>query len=173
MLIFAHNHHLFIMEQLIIRKIQFEDNALIAQIIRKVLLEFGGDKPGTAYHDYDTDHMFEAYQSNNEVYYVAQINGKVVGGCGIKALKGNDSYICELQKLYILPNTRGLGIGKTLVEECLEFAIQSGYKKCYLETFPTMLAAINLYHKFGFQRLKAPLGETGHCGCDVWMAKDF
>jgi putative acetyltransferase len=158
---------------LIVRKIQFEDNSLIANIIRNVLLEFGGNKPGTAYHDYDTDHMFEAYQAINEVYYVAQIDGKVIGGCGIKALKGNNPEICELQKLYILSTTRGLGIGKTLVEKCLEFAIQSGYKKCYLETFPTMVAAFDLYVKFGFKRLKAPLGATGHCGCDVWMAKDL
>jgi putative acetyltransferase len=117
--------------------------------------------------------MFEAYQADNEVYFVVLVDEKVVGGCGIKALKGNNPEICELQKLYILAETRGLGIGKILVEKCLEFATQSGYKRCYLETFPSMLAAINLYVKFGFARLKAPMGETGHCGCDVWMAKDL
>jgi len=174
MLNFVHNQMIFVMEHKItLRKIKSKDNGLIAKIIRKVLLEFGGDKPGTAYHDYDTDHMFEAYQANNEVYYIALIDDKVVGGCGIKALKGNTLEICELQKLYILAETRGMGIGRILVEKCLEFAIQSGYKKCYLETFPTMLAAINLYQKYGFTRLKSPMGETGHCGCDVWMAKEF
>jgi putative acetyltransferase len=160
-------------KRFIVRTIQIQDNEFIAKIIRKVLLEFGGDKPGTAYHDYDTDHMFEAYQARNEVYYVVEFEGKVVGGCGIKALKGNDSGICELQKLYILNDIRGLGVGKILVEKCLEFAVQAGYKKCYLETFPNMMAAINLYLKYGFKRLKSPIGETGHCGCDVWMAKDL
>jgi len=174
MLIFAYDQMKIIMEQQIIyRKIRFEDNDQIAKIIRKVLLEFGGDKPGTAYHDYDTDHMFEAYQNKNEVYFVAEMNGKVVGGSGIKPLKGNVADICELQKLYILSEIRGFGIGKTLLENCIDFAVGAHYKKCYLETFPTMLAAIGLYEKYDFKKLESPLGDTGHCGCDVWMAKDL
>jgi putative acetyltransferase len=36
-----------------------------------------------------------------------------------------------------------------------------------------MHAAINLYKKYGFYELKAPIGNTGHCGCDVWMLKDL
>lgn len=156
-----------------IRKIQSCDNQNVADIIRIVLTEFGGNRPGTAYFDYDTDHMFEAYQASGEVYYICELNGKIIGGCGIKCLKGDNHEICELQKLYLKSDARGLGVGKLLVEKCIEFAIKSGYKTCYLETFPNMQAAISLYMKYGFKRLKSPLGETGHGGCDVWMAKDL
>jgi len=156
-----------------IRKILPSDNAILAKIIRKVLLEFGGDKPGTAYHDYATEHMFETYQSAGQIYYVAIFNNKVMGGCGIKQLVLANDEICELQKLYLLNESRGLGVGKLLVERCLEFAKNSLYKQCYLETFPNMNTAINLYKKFDFYMLKAPIGNTGHNGCDVWMLKDL
>jgi putative acetyltransferase len=154
-----------------IRKIKKTDNKALAAIIRTVLTEFGGNRPGTAYYDYDTEHMFEAYQGKKEAYYVVELNGKVVGGSGIKQLSGKDKSICELQKLYILEETRGLGIGKALVDECIKFAKNAGYKKCYLETFPNMTAAINLYKKFDFKNLDAPLGNTGHGGCDVWLMR--
>ncbi len=156
-----------------IRKIKESDNKALAIIIRNVLTEFGGNRLGTAYFDYDTDFMFEAYQHENEIYFVAEINGELVGGSGIKLLAGNSGEICELQKLYINSNIRGLGIGKVLVEKCLEFARHTSYKKCYLETFPNMDAAISLYKKFGFLHLDKPIGDTGHCGCDVWMMKNL
>ena len=156
-----------------IRKIKPGDNAKLAIIIRKVLTEFGGNRPGTAYYDYDTEHMYEAYQDKGKVYYVVELNGKLVGGSGIKQLAGEDKSICELQKLYILEETRGLGIGKALVDKCLLFAKEVGYKKCYLETFPNMTAAINLYKKFNFKNLDKPFGNTGHNGCDVWMMHDL
>ncbi|MCF6239813.1 MAG: GNAT family N-acetyltransferase [Bacteroidales bacterium] len=161
------------MKNYLIRKIKPEDNALLAKIIREVLTEFGGNRPGTAYYDYDTDHMYEAYQGEGEIYYVVELDGKLVGGSGIKQLAGEDKSICELQKLYILETTRGLGIGKALVEKCIGFAQKAGYQKCYLETFPNMTAAINLYKKFDFKNLDAPLGNTGHGGCDVWLMRDL
>ena len=150
------------MNNINIRKIETIDNPIIAKIIRKVLTEFGGNRRGTAYYDYDTDHMFEAYQNAGEIYYVVELNGKVVGGCGIKQLLGADK-----------AQTRGLGIGKILVDECLRFAKDAGYNKCYLETFPNMHAAISLYKKFEFKNLDAPLGSTGHGACDVWLMRNL
>jgi len=161
------------MEDIVLRKINPDDNQEVAIIIRGVLTEFGGNRPGTAYYDYDTDYMFEAYQGKGEIYFVAEVDGKLVGGSGIKLLAGNSGEICELQKLYINSDIRGLGIGKALVEKCLEFAKEAGYKNCYLETFPNMDAAISLYKKFGFKHLEKPIGDTGHGGCDVWLMKDL
>lgn len=160
-------------KSVVIRKIEITDNESIANVIRIVLTEFGGNRPGTAYYDYDTDHMFEAYQGEREIYFVAIANGELIGGSGIKQLAGEDQYICELQKLYLNSSARGLGIGKQLVEKCIEFARNTGYKKCYLETFPNMQAAISLYKKLGFYNLDAPIGDTGHGGCDVWLLKNL
>jgi len=158
---------------IIIRQAILSDNKEIANIIREVLIEFGGNRPGTAYYDLDTDNIFEAYQEAGQIYYVAELDHKIIGGCGIKQLTGNNIEICELQKLYLLVEARGFGIGKLLLEKCLEFAKNALYKKCYLETFPNMHSAINLYLKYGFFKLNSPMGNTGHNGCDVWMIKDL
>jgi putative acetyltransferase len=89
-----------------IRKIQIKDNQHIANVKSEVLTEFVGNRPGTAYYDHDTDYMFEAYKGDNEIYYVVLIDDKIVGGCGIKSLKGNEPEICELQKLYLISSTQ-------------------------------------------------------------------
>ena len=155
------------------RKIIKKDNADICSVIRTTLKEYGGNRPGTAYHDYNTEHMFESYQKENEIYFVAEIDEKIVGGSGIKHLSDTQENIAELQKLYLLKEFRGLGIGKKLVEMCLEFAKESGFDSVYLETFPNMKSAQELYKKYGFTYLCRPIGGTGHTSCDVWMLKTF
>jgi putative acetyltransferase len=160
-----------IMEEVRIRKIHQEDNIPLAKIIKSVLKEHDAHHGGTAFDDPETDRMFETYQVFNSRYFVAELNGRLVGGAGIHELNGKEKEYCELQKMYLLPETRGVGIGKALMETCLEFAKQSGYQYCYLETLCSMKAAQALYRKFGFEMQDKPVGETGHFGCNVWMLK--
>lgn len=155
------------------RKIEQQDNIKICNIIRTTLEEFGGKREGTAYYDNDTERMFEAYQGEKEIYFVAIKDNEIVGGCGIKHLSNTIENIAELQKLYLLKEVRGLGIGKKLVEMCVEFAKSVGFESIYLETFPNMVSAQALYKKFGFDYLTEQLGGTGHSSCDIWMIKKF
>ncbi len=154
---------------IIIRKIEKKDNRAIKYTIRTSLTEYGGNREGTAYYDNDTVHMFEAYQGAGSAYYVAEVDGVVAGGSGIKQVQGEALGICELQKLYLNKKYRGLGIGKELTKKCIEVAKDFGYKKCYLETFSNMNEALSLYKKIGFKKLNAPVGKTGHDACDVQM----
>ena len=154
-----------------IREISKTDNAALGEIIRSVLMEYDAHHGGTAFDDPELDHMFEAYQNEGSIYFVAEVNGSLVGGAGIKRLDGNLEGYCELQKMYLLPQTRGLGVGKTLMEKCLKFAKEAGYEHCYLETLGSMEGAQLLYRKFGFEVIDRPLGDTGHFGCNVWMLK--
>src|SRR5690625_7941226 len=64
------------------------------------------------------------------LYLVAIIEDSIVGGCGIAGFNGSRE-ICELRKLFLLKESRGLGVGKALVVKCLEYARQKGYKECY------------------------------------------
>ena len=154
-----------------IRKIKPSDNAQVEQIIKTTIVEFGLPTTGTAYEDIETTKMYEAYQKSNETYLVIEDNDKIVGGAGIKALKNNSDNVCELQKMYFNPAARGKGYGNLLIEKCLEKAKDFGYAQCYIETDPSMKAAIHLYKKNGFIHLEGPLGNTGHCACGVWMLK--
>jgi putative acetyltransferase len=117
--------------------------------------------------------MFEAYSKSNSMYFVVELNGKIIGGAGISPLANGSPEICELQKMYFLPETRGLGIGSKMMEVCLEKAKSFGFKQCYLETMPYMKAAQKLYVKSGFEYLDGPMGNTGHCSCPVWMIKSL
>ena len=156
-----------------IRAIQKQDNNALSKIIKSTLEEFDAAIEGTAYTDKETDAMFEAYADEKSVYYVALLEDQIVAGCGINPLQNVEKGICELQKMYMSPKARGKKIGKSLLLKCLDFAKNSGYKQCYLETFPNMQSAIALYKKNGFYNIDHSLGNTCHYSCNVWMIKDL
>lgn len=154
-----------------IRPIQVTDNALIAAIIRNTLAEFGANKPGTVYYDASTDALYELFQKQGAVYFIATLDNEVVGGGGIYPTEGLPADTCELVKMYLLPQARGTGLGRTLIEKSLDFAREAGYKNVYLETMPELKQALKVYAKFGFEYLKGPMGNSGHTGCSLWMLK--
>ncbi|MBP6556729.1 MAG: GNAT family N-acetyltransferase [Flavobacterium sp.] len=156
-----------------IREIQKEDNQQIAAVIREVFISDNFPKTGTAFADAQLDFMFEAYDQTRATYFVVENEGKIVGGAGVSQLDNSTENICELQKMYFLQEARGKGIGSQMIQKCLEKATELGYEKCYLETLPEMLAAQSLYKKMGFEYLCAPLGNTGHTTCPVWMIKEL
>ncbi|MGO4821525.1 MULTISPECIES: GNAT family N-acetyltransferase [unclassified Flavobacterium] len=159
------------MENTIIRKIEKRDNPAVAQLIRSVFDELNIPKVGTAYEDPYLDLMFEEYSKPKSIYYVVEIEGRVVGVAGVAPLENEAETICELQKMYFLPETRGKGIGSLIMAKCLQSAKDFGFEKCYLETMPFMLDAQKLYKKVGFEYIDAPMGSTGHTSCPVWMLK--
>jgi len=156
-----------------IREIQPEDNQKIAKVIRKILIEFGVPKVGTAYADKILDTLYEAYDTEKAIYYVVEKDREIFGGAGIKQLDNFEGNVCELQKMYFLPETRGIGLGGKMMETCLQKAKEFGFEQCYLETLPYMEGARKLYRKVGFKDLDAPMGDTGHYSCNLWMLKDL
>ena len=156
------------------RPIRPEDDAVIAAIIRTVMPEFGADGPGFAIHDPEVDHMSSAYSIPGATYFVVvDETDRVVGGAGIAPLEGGEPGVCELRKMYFLPAARGQGMGEALLRHCLVEALALGFQTCYLETLSGMDQAIKLYGKLGFRPLCAPLGRTGHGGCDHWFAREL
>ncbi|SJZ93885.1 GNAT family N-acetyltransferase [Sediminibacterium ginsengisoli] len=162
------------MQNLIIRAIAPGDNAALAVIIRKALEEFGAAKPGTVYYDDSTDHLFELFNATPcAEYFTAEYNGTIVGGAGIFPTEGLPANTCELVKMYLTPSARGTGLGRTLIAHCLETAAAAGFEQVYLETMPELKQAVRVYEKFGFNYLTAPIGNTGHDGCGIWMLKQI
>ncbi|MDF2190259.1 GNAT family N-acetyltransferase [Paraflavitalea sp. CAU 1676] len=156
-----------------IRTIQPADNPALAIIIRNTLTEFGANHPGTVYYDSTTDALFELFQTPGSSYFVASRDGQLLGGAGIFPSEGLPAGTCELVKMYLVTEARGLGLGKQLIEEALAFAKEAGYQQVYLETMPELSKAVSVYEKFGFRYLDGPLGNTGHFGCDIWMLKEL
>ena len=156
-----------------LRTIQKEDNVQLAQIIRDTLTEFKANKPGTVYYDETTDQLFELFQKPGSIYFVALMDDEIVGGGGIYPSDGLPNGTCELVKMYLLPEARGIGLGKRIIEECLAFAKENGYSQVYIESMPELENALKVYEKFGFKYISAPLGNTGHHGCEKWMLRSL
>jgi putative acetyltransferase len=161
------------MPNVLIRPIEPRDSDAIAAIIRTVMPEFGADGPGFAIHDPEVSDMHAAYTRPRSAYFVVERDGVVVGGGGVAPLEGGEADVCELRKMYFLPAARGIGAGNAMLLRCLETARDLGFKRCYIETLTGMDAAQALYQKHGFIPLCAPLGGTGHFGCDRFFIRDL
>ena len=155
------------MSDFIIRSIDQTDNVEIAKVIRTVMTSFGAIGEGFSIEDPEVDQMYEAYQeSQSAMYVVVGKEGNVLGCGGFAPLIGGDADTCELRKMYFLPEARGKGLGRKMLEMALIGAKEKGFKKCYLETLEHMTAARKLYEKAGFLPLTCSMGNTGHSGCD-------
>ena len=157
-----------------IRPIEQKDNLDIAKVIRGALEEFGANKPGTVYFDPTTDALFELFNNTpGSYYYIATIDNNVVGGAGIFPTENLPNGTCELVKLYLHKDARGTGLGKELLNTAMQWAKENGYTQVYLESMPELSKAVTIYENVGFKRIHQPLGNSGHCGCDIWMVKNL
>lgn len=156
-----------------IKEIKPLHDSKVCAIIKKVAEEYGAIGEGFGSSDPEVTAMSQHYKDESASrYLVATVKGNIVGGSGIGAFNGSHD-VCELRKLFLLSESRGLGLGKKLTETCLDYAKSKGYTRCYLDTLISMKSAISLYEKLGFTHLDKPLEGTIHHGCDIWMLKEL
>jgi len=156
-----------------IRPITPADSPAVAAIIRRVMPEFGAGGAGFAIHDAEVNDMAAAYSQPGCAYFVVESGGRVLGGGGVAALAGGPPGVCELRKMYFLPELRGRGAGDALMARCLDAARSLGFRRCYLETLTGMDAAQRLYEKHGFGRIPRSMGATGHFSCDRFYLREL
>mgnify|MGYP000852395708 CR=1 FL=1 len=156
-----------------IRPILADDDAAMAAVIRTVMPEFGATGSGFAISDPEVDWMSRAYAAPRHAYFVLERDGRVLGGAGVAPLAGGDADVCELRKMYFLPEARGSGAGAAMMGRCLDAARGFGFTRCYLETLTGMDAAMRLYERSGFRRFDAAMGATGHGGCNRFYLLDL
>lgn len=154
-----------------IRPIQPEHNAVVAAGIREVYADYGCTGPGFSPTDPEMDYLHRVYSQPGHGYFVWEDAGAVLGGCGFGPHGPAEESVCELRKLYLLPASRGRGVGEKLMLHTLEQAREQGYQRCYLETVKAMSEATSLYEKHGFRELDGPLFGGGHHACDRWYER--
>jgi putative acetyltransferase len=156
---------------ILIRRIEPNDNPLIAELIKEVFREFKIDKPGTVYSDPSTNHLYQLFQAPKSGYWIAEEDGRIIGGCGFYPTAGLPEGCAELVKFYLSPEARGKGTGRQLLEMVCHAADEAGYRELYLESFPELATAVRMYEKAGFRNIDKPLGNSGHFACTIWMVK--
>ena len=123
----------------------------IAQkIIYSVLHEYG-----LSQYTHSTDTDLEDIEKAYTHGYFGMIKndaGRYVGTFGLYQLSETT---CEIRKMYLLPEARGKGLGKWMVNVLLEKAKELGYQKVELETASVLTEAIGLYKKVGFKEITA------------------
>lgn len=154
------------------REIRKEDDPIIAGIIRHALKDHHLDIPGTAYFDTHLDYLSEYYvNQNGRLYVMLEEDNKIIGGIGMAEFEGF-SDCAELQKLYLIDEAKGRGLGKQMVKYIENAAKAAGYKHLYLETHSNLQAAIGLYRKTGFREIPRP-EFVGHSTMDTFFIKEL
>jgi ribosomal protein S18 acetylase RimI-like enzyme len=92
------------------------------------------------------------YRPPNGGLWLARVDGRLAGCIGLRPLKDGD---CEMKRLWVRPDYRGLGLGRRLAETCIGSASAGGYRAICLDTLAFMSEARVLYASLGFQEIPA------------------
>ena len=100
------------------------------------------------------------FEARRERCWIAEQDGEPVGSV---ALVRETDRTARLRLLLVEPAARGYGLGRRLVEVCLDFARQAGYRKIVLSTFNVLVAAHRIYQAEGFRLVsEEPQRRFGH-----------
>ena len=133
----------------LIRAWQPGDRSHAAEVIRSVLAEYGlGWEPTGA--DRDVLEIETHYLETGGEFWVVEHLGQVVGTSAYYPVaRGQDAV--EIRKMYLLPQVRGQGLGRCLLQ-ALETAIQArGFRQIWIETASVLVEAVQLYENYGYE----------------------
>jgi putative acetyltransferase len=117
----------------------------------------------------ESNHLLsvEALQQPNVTFLTASVDGKIAG-CGAFVNQG-EGY-AEIKRMFVLPEFRGMKLGRRILEELENLARSSGLELARLETGPYQPEALFLYERAGYQR-RGPFGDYHEDSFSVFMEK--
>lgn len=133
--------------------VEFEetDKDEVIRVIDRLLKELGVIPESEELIDDDDLFKIGEIYSGRGRFWVAKIDGKVVGTVAIREMNESEAV---LNRMFVLSEYHGSGIGQSLFDRALEFVKDQGYKKVRLTTHVLMNRAHRFYEKNGFKRVR-------------------
>jgi GNAT superfamily N-acetyltransferase len=148
-----------------IRRALPEDHAAVAQELADYLA-FIGDTLDAEGLDHDIAHWQEEYDGRTGVLLlVADPAGEAVGTAAVRLIEPG---LGELKRMWIRPSCQGRGLGRRLMDACLDEARRLGCRALRLDTQAKLEAAVHLYRAYGFSEI--PRYNDNH-RADIWMER--
>ncbi|MGK7899546.1 MAG: GNAT family N-acetyltransferase [Xenococcus sp. (in: cyanobacteria)] len=142
-----------------IRNWQKSDRDAAAQVISTVLSEYGLSwQPTEA--DLDVIEVEKAYLESGGEFWVVELQGNIVGTAAYYPITRGEQAV-EIRKMYLLPQVRGQGLGKYLLQQLENAIANKGFQEIWLETASVLSEAVVLYKNNGYQ--PASVVETARC----------
>ncbi|QHT65564.1 GNAT family N-acetyltransferase [Rhodocytophaga rosea] len=134
-----------------IKEVQTENEYLVAaDLFKEYASQLGVDLSFQNFNK-EIENISQEYARPYGALFIAYTDDKIPMGCfGIRKLENS---ICELKRMYLRTEARGLGLGRQLLRKAINVGKELGYAKMRLDTLPTMLSAIHLYTNEGFYEI--------------------
>jgi putative acetyltransferase len=142
----------------LIRDWQPGDRLSASDLIRLVLAEYQlGSEPDGA--DWDVLHVEEAYWHGG-AFWVVEHQQRLVGTAGYYPIK-RGTHAVEIRKMYLIPEVRGQGLGRYLLQQLEAEITAKGFQEIWIETASVLKEAVKLYEQNGYQPSTGV--ETARC----------
>lgn len=146
-------------QNFIIRDWQKSDRTAAANVISTVLSEYGLTWEGEG-ADRDVLEIEEYYFNAGGEFWVIEHKNQILGTGAYYPISRAENAV-EIRKMYFLPEIRGLGLGKYLLQELEKTIENRGFKQIWIETASILKEAVQLYENNGY--IPATGVETKRC----------
>lgn len=146
-----------------IRRVEARDREAVARELAAYLAHIGEDLDAQGL-DHDIAHWEVEYDGASGVLLVVESPaGEIVGTAGVRRLEPR---VGEIKRMWVRPDSQGFGLGRQLIDRCLQEAKALGLQVIRLDTERRMEAALHLYRSRGFTEI----GDyNGNSRAQIWM----